>query len=349
METMQEDDLSFIKEDNMNDDDKKIWKLENELKIALKKLSNAHALCVAQEQLIRASKAQEIKSFNQSQHYKFQLSKAQEKLDSVERQDQIKRLRKSCHDMVKELDVKRNRCKEIEYDDDLHLPIKTDTRKELKFLKKSLENSEKKHDDQQKLLDSLIERDRLDSEMKRAAIDGDALKIQYLINKGVSVNNPDETGVSSFKYACGQGHTDAVNVMMSVADVNNCDGRWTPLHIALEYCKPEIASILIKANADVFTRQENGEYPIHIACRKGCLECVSILVLLGRANVDAQNKIGETPLHYCAKANAYEIASFLLENDAKLTIKNADGFTPIVVAKTNRNYEIAKIFDMLHC
>ncbi len=68
--------------------------------------------------------------------------------------------------------------------------------------------------------------------------------------------------------------------------------------------------------------------------------------------MNAQNKMGDTyhvPLHYCAKENAYEIASFLLEYGASLTVKNADRLTSIVVAKSRRNYEVTKVFDMIHC
>ena len=338
---------NHLKEEEFESSDK-LSQSERKLHIALKKLSNAHELCAAQEKAIREAKAHQIKSYNQCQKYKFQVRRAQEKLEAVERQEQIKRLRKSCHDMVKVLDVKRNRCKEIEYDDDLSLPIKTDTRMELNFLRKSLEQSKRKYDDQQRLLDTLIERNSLDNEMKRAALEGDATKIRHLMDKGVSVNTPDETGISPFQYACGQGHIDAVNAMMPVADINNEDGRWTPLHIALEYCQSEITAILIKENANVFLTEENGEYPLHIACRKSCIKCVSILVSKGEASVDVQNKMGDTPLHYCAKANTFEIASFLLENGADLTVKNVDGLTPIVVAKTNRNNEVSKVFEMLH-
>ncbi len=343
MEMKDNDDSSSVN-DNNDYEEGKILRLEKELQIALKKLSNAQELCSSQEEAIRKAKEQEIKTFDQSQKYKFQLSKAQEKLDAVERKAQIKQLQKSCDDMVKRLDAKRNRCREIKYDDKLNLPIKIDCRRELDFLNKSLEKLERKYNNQQKLLDTLVERNSMDNEMKRAAIEGDALKIRHLIDRGVGVNTPDETDVSPFKYACGQGHTDAVNVMISVADVNNSDGRWTPLHIALEYCQPEITSILVKANANVLKKEENGEYPIHIACRKCCFECVSILVLSNKANVDMRNDMGDTPLHYCARANSYEIASFLLENGANLVLKNADGLTPIVVAKTNHNYEVTKIF-----
>jgi ankyrin repeat protein len=334
-------------ESDKDENKEKIEYLETQLQIVLKKLSNANQLCIAQEKAAKEAKDQERRVYKDCQTYKYKLSKTQEKLDTLERRIQMKQLKKSCHEMEKDISMKQSRCKEIEFDDTIHQPIKTDTRIELALLKKSLQKSENIHESQWKLYETLVERQSLDSKLKRAAIAGDVSQIQALMNLDVSVNSPDETGLSPFKYACGQGHVDAVRVMMSVADVNNKDGRWTALHIALEHSQPEIVTILIKNNANVEEPDETCEVPLHIACRKGSFECISTLVHEGKVSVNTQNKLGDTALHYCARTNQYEIASFLLENGADLKIKNADGLTPFIIAKTKRKYEVMKVLNSI--
>ncbi len=328
--------------------EKRIECLETQLQIALKKLSNAKELCNAQEKAAREAKVQEAKAHDQCQLYKYKLNKAQEKLDVLERRLKMKHLTKSCHQMEKKIYEKQRRRDEIEFNDDIHLPIKTDMRIELKALKKSLDKSETTYESQRKLLETLVEREKLDLEMKNAAIKGDASKIKELIGLGAGVNSADETGWSPFKYACGQGHVDATLAMIPVADVNNKDGRWAPLHVALEHSKPDIVSILIKNKAHVDEPDETGETPLHIACRKDSLVCVSRLFHQGGANVNAKNKLGDTCLHYCARTNQCEIASFLLENGADLKIKNSDGLDPFTIAKTKRKYEVMNILNVPH-
>lgn len=329
----------------LNEYKTKIQHLEAEVQIALKKLSNAKALCAAQEKAAREAKAKEVHEHNQCQTYKYKFKKAQEKLDVLERRLKIKHLQRSCDEIEKVISEKHSRCAEIEFDDQVHLPIHTDKRIELTLLKKSLDVSESIYGSRRKLLETLVERQNLDAEMKRAAIEGNVCKIKELIDLEVSVNSCDETGLSPFKYACGQGHVDAVREMIPVADINNKDGRWSPLHIALENCQYGTVSILIGNNADVDDPDETGEFPLHIACRKSSLECVASLVLDGGAYINVQNKLGDTCLHYCAKANLYEIASFLLENGADSRIKNADGLIPFTIAKTKRKYDVVKVFN----
>lgn len=330
-----------------NDNITKIQYLETQLQIALKKLSNAKELCTAQEKAARAAKAQETKAYNQSQAYKYKYKKAQEKLDTLERCLKMKHLKKSCHDMEKVISAKQSRYNEIEFDDNIHLPIQTDKRIELSLLKKSLDKSEKTYESRQKLLETLVHRQNLDTEMKCAAIEGNVVRIRELIGLGVSVNFADETGLSPFKYACGQGHTDAVQAMIPVADINNKDGRWSPLHVALENCQPGTVAILIQNNANVDDADETGESPLHIACRKSSLECIINLVHDGDAHINSQNKLGDTCLHYCAKTNQYEIASFLLESGADASIKNANGLIPLTLAKTKRKYEVLKVLNSI--
>ena len=338
-------------EDIQNDDNSnalKIQHLESQLQITLKKLANANELCAAQEKAARDAKASERKAYNQCEAYKYKYKKSQERLDSLERHLKIKRLKQSCDEIERVISRKKRRCKEIELDDNIDFPINADKRIEFTLLKKSLDKSERTFQSQYNLLLLLVERQNLDNEMKQAAIEGNVSRIKELVDIGVSVNYADETGISPFKYACGQGHVYAVQAMIPVADINNMEGRWSALHMALENQKCEVVSMLIQNNANVEEPDETGETPLHIACRKGSLECITALIMSRDIDINAQNRLGETCLHYCARANQCDLASLFMENGSDLMIKNSDGFTPIIVAKAMRNEEVLKVLKFLH-
>jgi len=77
--------------------------------------------------------------------------------------------------------------------------------------------------DQSKLLIELRDRQQLDAEMIISSVNdnGNTLRVQSLIENGVGVNSADDTGVSAFEYACGQGGVEVVKVILPFPDVND--------------------------------------------------------------------------------------------------------------------------------
>ncbi len=68
--------------------------------------------------------------------------------------------------------------------------------------------------------------------------------------------------------------------------------------------------------------------------QKGNLEGVKALIENG-ADVNGRSK-GMTPLMFAARYNKAEIATFLIENGAKLKLKDKKGFTALKHAKISR-------------
>jgi len=110
------------------------------------------------------------------------------------------------------------------------------------------------------------------------------------------------------------------------------DDGWLPLHHALKDNVP-LGSIklLTRANpAAVQVADQNGAYPLHIACEFGSVKVVQLLVELAGVtlnNVDTKNNY---PLHYACRRGNLGIVNYLLEanvpsvsdrnNDNKLAI-----------------------------
>ena len=71
-------------------------------------------------------------------------------------------------------------------------------------------------------------------------------------------------------------------------DERDIYGR-SPIWYAALYGNPEAASTLISLNASVESAEPGGYTPLHMACERGRLEAVEVLVEEGRADVNARS------------------------------------------------------------
>jgi ankyrin repeat protein len=83
-------------------------------------------------------------------------------------------------------------------------------------------------------------------------------------------------------------------------DINAYDqNRWTPLHITVMYVEPELCRLLCeRGDVDVDKGHKyGGDTALHRAASNGRMECMRILLDMGKANVNAKDNYSNTPLH----------------------------------------------------
>eukprot|EP01102_Stenamoeba_stenopodia_P005795 TRINITY_DN16522_c0_g1_i1.p1 TRINITY_DN16522_c0_g1~~TRINITY_DN16522_c0_g1_i1.p1 ORF type:complete len:186 (+),score=31.10 TRINITY_DN16522_c0_g1_i1:22-558(+) len=83
-------------------------------------------------------------------------------------------------------------------------------------------------------------------------------------------------------------------------------------------------TVFLKRGADPNIKDASGKSPLHLACQKGFLAYVALLVEYG-ADVNQQDYKGDTPLHTAKKFDCEELVKFLLEKGADGEIKNCEG------------------------
>ena len=130
-------------------------------------------------------------------------------------------------------------------------------------------------------------------------------------------------------------------------DVNESDGLWTPLWIAARHGQEDAARLLIARGADVNLTTKSSGPPLFgaidrkdpvlvglllssgadpnatlktyaalfVAVRRGCLECVTLLVEAG-ADVNALNQDREPAIHQARLTGHHEIADYLAAHGA---------------------------------
>lgn len=119
--------------------------------------------------------------------------------------------------------------------------------------------------------------------------------------------------------------------------------RQTPLHLAVHTNQPILVRALIASGAEVECRDLKGDTPLHIAARKGYLECAQYLTTpMTREEIqqmkllyevpfqkvpqsaDLYNYEGHTCLHLAAAGNHREIIQYLVESNFRADINAKD-------------------------
>ena len=118
-------------------------------------------------------------------------------------------------------------------------------------------------------------------------------------------------------------------------DINAYDeDGWTPLHCTVMYEEPELCRLLCeRGDVDVDKGHKNRrDTAFHFAAYHGSMECMRILLDVGKANVNAKTNLSYTSLHYAASGGHIEAATLLIERGAEINPINEYNQTTLDIA-----------------
>ena len=115
----------------------------------------------------------------------------------------------------------------------------------------------------------------------------------------------------------------------------------TPLHVAGAAYRPEMATVLIAAGADVRARNRRGAEPLHYASDgipgspawnpDAQAATIAVLIAAG-ADPNATDKSGVAPLHRAVRTRCAAAVGALIEGGADPRLPNRSGSTPAALA-----------------
>lgn len=108
----------------------------------------------------------------------------------------------------------------------------------------------------------------------------------------------------------------------------------------------EILDVILCHFADIGKKDSVGLPPIHWACRDGHLNVVKHILEKHPALVhNADNPYKFTPLHWAARRGFKEIVALLISKGASKTAKSRSGFTPLMLAISNKHEALKSILS----
>lgn len=119
----------------------------------------------------------------------------------------------------------------------------------------------------------------------------------------------------------------------------------TPLHYAAGDGATAEAMRLLGAGADPNAQDDDGRTPLHFAAQADSADIVRSLIAAG-AKVDVRDSYGNTPLFRAVFASCDDgtVITLLRSAGAGPHAANTSGVTPLALARTIANFDVARFF-----
>jgi uncharacterized protein len=181
-----------------------------------------------------------------------------------------------------------------------------------------------------------------------AAQKGDLAKVKELLKQDPSlVSAKDKMGRTPLHLAAENYRADVAEfLIVSGADLNAKDsnGGFAPLDLALaSFRYKEMVELLLTKGADPNATSNQGLTPLQEAAMRGQRDAAEMLLAKG-ANMNAADDKGETALLWALLMGHMDLARFLINANADVNAKTNQGVSPLLVAK--RRDDI-KMVDLL--
>lgn len=157
----------------------------------------------------------------------------------------------------------------------------------------------------------------------------------------IYINSEPGNGAQAIHAAAENGHASTVLALLNKGvDVNSYSMGVTPLHLAAQYNRRDVAKVLISYHADVdILSSHDGSTALYYACGHGFEEIVHYLIS-AQALVSKAQRSGGFPLLYASMTGQRSIVNQLLNAQADPTQQAPDGLTPLHAAATTGSISI---------
>ena len=176
----------------------------------------------------------------------------------------------------------------------------------------------------------------------------------FLTLQGTDLNAKSMSGYTALQYACKNGLTSMVELLMKYhpdITITDKDGN-TPIHIACAKKNIEVLQALLNsASTGTFDMVNNaGVTPLHIACNQSGLDTIKYLVNKKYCSPNCITARGQnTPLHLACKSGRVDIVAFLVSFPETVVKCNSSGLPPVFVALEHSEYDVVRFLVPKYC
>ena len=171
----------------------------------------------------------------------------------------------------------------------------------------------------------------------------EALK-QILSKTNLDVNSQNYEGRTPLHLACGEGHLEVVKFLLSIKGINPAvldHFEKPPMYYAHSQGYWDIVSLFFGGDFNKFGA-ETGQTVLQVACRKGNVSLVRLLLDIPQVDVNIKNpKYGLAAIHFAARFDEFEVMKALLESGrCDINIQDNAGKTALHYAREAKSTEI---------
>lgn len=165
------------------------------------------------------------------------------------------------------------------------------------------------------------------------------------INPGLNNQNQNLLHIAALKNSY-ENLNFLLEIPLFLQQVNESDvKKRTPLCIALSQNHPENIELLISKGANCLIKDDQQNLPLHFAAQNGMVNICRMLLVNDRIHtVNSPNGNGETALHLAAKKGDLECCKYILKKGGDLSAFDSDGYSPFHLASSYGNFEVIEHF-----
>ena len=180
-----------------------------------------------------------------------------------------------------------------------------------------------------------------------AAKIGDLELVRLLLSRGADINATTQNGGTPLMFSAIPGNPEIVRLLIERgADVNAvAHFNWTALMVASAKGHDGIIRLLLENGANANVADVYGWTPLMRAVYTNRYAAVAVFLETDDVRLDAVDETGATALHHAAAEGHLEIARLLLEKGAPINVKNAEGFTPLAMARKKKHDAVAHLLE----
>ena len=179
-----------------------------------------------------------------------------------------------------------------------------------------------------------------------AAINGDLDTVEFLVDMKAELHNKDLKDQSIIHLAAQHDQHDVIELMLDhqrterdfmVNENDQYDN--TPLHIACQKGFLETVKVLVDHGADCDNKNEDEKTPFHMAAASGHTEVVKYLLEVDKTAVNDKDEDDNTALHLAATNKMTNTVEILLEHGSSVHERNDNFWTPLDCAAAAGAYK----------